>query len=73
MDSITVPPNEDYIAPKVIQDKETTAEYLLMELYNNSHFYGIPVNTNYSAVHVPTNVFDQGIIFSHICNQEFNS
>lgn len=29
-----------------------------MELTADSHFYNIPVNTSYSSVHVPTNVFD---------------
>lgn len=29
-----------------------------MELTSDSHFYNIPVNTNYSSVHVPTNVWD---------------
>ncbi|XP_043273929.1 voltage-dependent calcium channel subunit alpha-2/delta-3 isoform X2 [Venturia canescens] len=31
-----------------------------MELTSDSHFYNIPVNTNYSSVHVPTNVWDLG-------------
>ncbi|KAJ8916494.1 hypothetical protein NQ315_000136 [Exocentrus adspersus] len=30
-----------------------------LPLYNNRHFYNIPVNTNYSAVHVPSNVYDR--------------
>jgi len=29
-----------------------------MELTDNSHFYNIPVNTNYSSVHIPTIVYD---------------
>lgn len=29
-----------------------------MELTSDSHFYNIPVNTSYSSVHIPTNVFD---------------
>ena len=32
--------------------------YSRMVLTPNKHFSGIPVNTTYSTVHVPTNVFD---------------
>lgn len=32
--------------------------YSRMVLEANKHFSGIPVNTSYSSVHVPTNVFD---------------
>jgi hypothetical protein len=39
-----------------------------MNLTVNKHFYNIPVNTNHSAVHVPTNVYDQGIVCQlHAC------
>lgn len=31
-----------------------------MSLNDDTHFYNIPVNTSYSSVHVPTNLFDQG-------------
>jgi hypothetical protein len=31
-----------------------------MELYPDSRFYNIPVNLNYSIVHVPTNIYYEG-------------
>lgn len=34
--------------------------YSRMPLETNKYFSGIPVNTNFSVVHVPTNVFDGG-------------
>ena len=34
--------------------------YSRVALETNKHFSGIPVNTNLSSVHVPTNVFDGG-------------
>jgi len=34
--------------------------YTPMELYPDKRFYDIPVNLNYSIVHVPTNVYDLG-------------
>ena len=34
--------------------------YMSMELYSDNRFYNIPVNLNYSIVHVPTNVYDLG-------------
>lgn len=30
------------------------------ELNKNSHFYNLPVNNDYSSVHVPTYVYDRG-------------
>ncbi|CAK9808523.1 Voltage-dependent calcium channel subunit alpha-2/delta-3 [Anthophora plagiata] len=32
--------------------------YREMELTPDSHFYNIPVNTSFSSVHIPTNVYD---------------
>lgn len=34
--------------------------YLSLKLNNDTHFYNLPVNTNHSSVHVPTNVYDKG-------------
>lgn len=31
-----------------------------LPLFCNRHFYNMPVNTNYSAVHVPSNVYERG-------------
>lgn len=33
--------------------------YREMILNNDTHFYNLPVNTSYSSVHVPTNVYDR--------------
>lgn len=30
-----------------------------LPLYCNRNFYNMPVNTNYSAVHVPSNVYER--------------
>lgn len=38
-------------------DPKGTREMLLTP---NSHFFQVPVNTTFSAVHVPTNVYDKG-------------
>ncbi|XP_018912174.2 LOW QUALITY PROTEIN: voltage-dependent calcium channel subunit alpha-2/delta-3 [Bemisia tabaci] len=42
-----------------LDGNETKPVYKDIVLVKDRHFYGIPVNTNYSAVHVPSNVFDQ--------------
>ena len=43
-------------------------EYLHMDLQKDRHFDGIPVNTSYSAVQVPTNIFDQSELNAIIFN-----
>lgn len=50
---------KSYISGEVMGSKNNDT-YKPMELQADNHFYNIPVNLNYSAVHVPTNVFDQG-------------
>ncbi|XP_015127549.1 voltage-dependent calcium channel subunit alpha-2/delta-3 isoform X1 [Diachasma alloeum] len=42
--------------------------YRAMALNPDSHFYNIPVNTSYSAVHIPTNVYDLSPIVAHAIN-----
>ena len=41
-------------------DKRNLVGYTRIKLESNKHFSGIPVNANYSSVHVPTNVYDGG-------------
>ncbi|KAG5312428.1 CA2D3 protein, partial [Acromyrmex insinuator] len=38
--------------------KENVTVFRDMELISDSHFYNIPVNTTYSSVHIPINVYD---------------
>ncbi|XP_053597575.1 voltage-dependent calcium channel subunit alpha-2/delta-3 isoform X2 [Microplitis demolitor] len=38
--------------------RKNASVYREIELNPDSHFYNIPVNTNYSSVHIPTNVYD---------------
>ncbi|KAF7266188.1 hypothetical protein GWI33_020469 [Rhynchophorus ferrugineus] len=50
-----------------------------LPLYRNRHFYNIPVNTNHSAVHVPSNVYERskdvisGIMWSEELDKTFRS
>lgn len=37
-----------------------------VNLEKDSHFYNISVNTNNSCVHVPTNIFYQGMFYKLI-------
>jgi voltage-dependent calcium channel alpha-2/delta-3 len=39
-------------------DKRNQVGFTRIILESNKHFSGIPVNVNYSSVHVPTNVYD---------------
>lgn len=38
--------------------KKNVSVYREIELTADSHFYNIPVNTSFSSVHIPTNVYD---------------
>lgn len=43
------------------EENEESEKYNNMTVDTDKHFYNLPVNTNYSSVHVPTNVFDRGM------------
>lgn len=47
---------EELWPPGIIQNNETYKE---MSFYQDTHFYNLFVNTSYSSVHVPSNVYDQ--------------
>ena len=61
-DDPDIPDREKYLSAhdRPINDKRHRTGYSRLELQSNEHFSGIPVNTNMSSVHVPTNVFDGG-------------
>jgi len=46
-------------------DERFRIGYTRIPLESNKYFSGIPVNTNTSVVHVPTNVFDGGNLSIH--------
>ncbi|KAJ8975678.1 hypothetical protein NQ317_019633 [Molorchus minor] len=43
--------------PESLKDNEYM--YMPMTLNNDTHFYNLLVNTSYSSVHVPTNIYDK--------------
>ncbi|XP_031833886.1 ca[2+] channel Muscle-specific alpha2/delta subunit isoform X3 [Nomia melanderi] len=46
-------------APQLPENMEDNVDvYRTIELTPDSHFYNIPVNTSFSSVHIPTNVYD---------------
>ncbi|XP_044586306.1 voltage-dependent calcium channel subunit alpha-2/delta-3 isoform X1 [Cotesia glomerata] len=50
---------EDEDPPDIPKNMRKNASiYRRIELNPDSHFYNIPVNTNFSSVHIPTNVYD---------------
>lgn len=49
---------DDDLGPMASQKTPTESKRFL-PLYPDPHFYNIPVNTNYSAVHVPSNVYER--------------
>lgn len=58
MDPKEAPPPAENKRPKFA---ENYTHYMNVSLEKDSHFYDINVNTNTSCVHVPTNIFYQGI------------
>ena len=44
-------------------DPRNQIGYTRLRLEPNKHFSGIPVNSNFSSVHVPTNVYDGGTFY----------
>lgn len=57
--------NFEYYNAKCLttQEDPCTNESLKADLTPNPHFWNLSVNTSFSAVHVPTNVYDKGIHF----------
>jgi hypothetical protein len=49
-----------YATDRMEDDDRFRIGYSRMPLEPNKYFSGIPVNSNFSVVHVPTNVFDGG-------------
>lgn len=47
----------EYAKPEL--NKDTKLNYTQMSLWKDPHFNDVLVNTNYSSVHVPTNIFDR--------------
>nr|CAD7400769.1 unnamed protein product [Timema poppensis] len=43
------------------KDEPNTKWYHSLYLSPDPHFYGIPVNTSHSVIHVPTNVYDHSV------------
>lgn len=53
---------DSYIAGDTEQSENLdNSTFTPMELYPDIRFYNIPVNLNYSIVHVPTNIYYEGI------------
>ncbi|PBC33968.1 Voltage-dependent calcium channel subunit alpha-2/delta-3 [Apis cerana cerana] len=51
--------NTNRTRPRIPKNmKKNIDAYRKMELTSDSHFYNIPVNTSFSSVHIPTNVYD---------------
>lgn len=42
-------------------DNNTEKIYLDFKLNQDTHFYNIAVDTEHSSVHVPSNIYDQGM------------
>jgi hypothetical protein len=54
---------DSYIAGDTEQSENLdNSTFTPMELHPDSRFYNIPVNLNYSIVHVPTNIYYGGIL-----------
>ena len=59
--NVTIPPEHGLLEIKVTADEKPSedASYTEMVLVPDPHFKDVLVNTNYSSVHVPTNIFDR--------------
>lgn len=57
--NLTKPLKPDEVLPQGFRE---------VELKKSKHFFNMEVNSSFSAVHVPTNVFDKGNILSDIRN-----
>lgn len=57
--NVTVPDEYNLTAEEATQKPQANLSYTEMVLIPDPHFNNVLVNTSYSSVHVPTNIFDR--------------
>ncbi|PSN32817.1 Voltage-dependent calcium channel subunit alpha-2/delta-4, partial [Blattella germanica] len=58
--------NHTYFGTKADDPEGDPLHHVIgLDVTENSHFRGEPVNLTYSSVHIPTNVYNRGVIWEH--------